>query len=462
MAGPAVDPAGEVTGGHVVLNPASRRVQRFATLPFVAGLCWVVLLLSQGQGRLPERLVDGLAEWSITLTLVIVALARGIHLGRPVTSPHATAAAALLILGVVVRLLWWTWAGDVLVIAAAVVLMAPTASRPDRESVARIWPLVRQTHGDPLAPFAMHSYKSHYVSSDGSAAVAYRTRFGLAVVSGDPVGGPTAFDGLADGFVAMCRSRGWRIAVLGSSEERIALWRNRVPSLRAIPIGCDVEVDVPNFAMEGRRFRNLRQAVSRSHNRGITTHLVEEQDLGDALTAELAEVVHSSGHGARLERGFSMILDGGLEGRYPGVMLMIGRGADGTVQGFHRYLVAGDGSDVTLDVPFRRPGAPNGLDERLAVDMIGWCKASGTQRLSLAFAAFPDIFDNPHRSRLENFYYRVITLGGPLIRLESLYRYLQKFHALGARRYVLVSLWNIPLALIVLLGLEFWPRRRML
>lgn len=462
MAGPAVDPAGEMSGEHVVLNSASRRVQRFATLPFLAGLCWVVLLLSHGHGRLPERLMDGLAEWSITVTLVVVALARGIHLGRPVTSAHAIAALGLLILGVLVRLLSWTWVGDALVIAAAVVLMAPTASRPDRDSVARIWPLVRQTRGDPLAPFAMHSSKSHYVNTEGTAAVAYRSRLGLAVVSGDPVGRSEAFDGLAEGFVAMCGSRGWRIAVLGSSEERIGLWRNRVPALRAIPIGCDVEVDVPNFAMEGRRFRNLRQAVSRSHNRGITTRLVDEQELDDALIAELADVIHSSGHGARLERGFSMILDGALQGRYPGVALMIGRGADGTVQGFHRYLVAGDGSDVTLDVPFRRPGAPNGLDERLAVDMIERCKASGTQRLSLAFAAFPDIFDNPNRCGVEKFYYRVITLGGPLIRLESLYRYLQKFHALGARRYVLVSLWNIPLALIVLLGLEFWPRRRTL
>ena len=36
-----------------------------------------------------------------------------------------------------------------------------------------------------------------------------------------------------------------------------------------------------------------------------------------------------------------MILDGALEGRYPGVALMVGRDADGVVQGFHRYLVAG-------------------------------------------------------------------------------------------------------------------------
>lgn len=460
--GPAVNAAVVRNRERVVLTLTSRRLQRLAALTLFAGLCWLVLLLSQGQGRLPGRLVDGLAEWSITLTLVLVLVTRGIYLGRPITAAHATLAAALLIVGLGMRLLSWSLIGDALVIVAAAVVVAPMASRPDPASVPRIWPLVCQTHDDPLAPFAMHSRKSHYFNADGSAAVAYRTLLGLAVVSGDPVGRSDAFADLAADFLLMCRSRGWRVVVLGCRDERIASWRAGMSSLRAVPIGCDVEVDVPGFAMVGRRFRNLRQAVSRSHNRGITTQLIGEQDLGEALTTELAEVVYSSRHGARLERGFSMILDGALEGRYPGVALMVGRDADGVVQGFHRYLVAGEGTDVTLDVPWRRPGAPNGLDERLAVDMIGWCKLSGTRRLSLAFAAFPDLFDSPDRTRVERFYYRLITLGGPLIRLESLYRYLQKFHALGTRRYVLVSLRDIPLALIVLLTLEFLPRRRTL
>ena len=462
MSEPALDPT-EISGRQLAVLPrATRQVHRLAALTLFAGLCWLIFLLSEGHGRLPHRLVDGLAEWSITLTLVVVLVARGIYLGRPITPAHAMTAAALLVLGLGVRLLSWSLAGDALVIAAAAALVAPMASRPDPASVPRIWPLVCQTHGDPLAPFAMHSYKSHYFSADGSAAVAYRTRLGLAVVSGDPVGRSEAFADLAADFVAMCRHRGWRVVVLGCSEERIALWRRANASLRTVPIGCDVEVDVPRFAMLGRRFRNLRQAVSRTHNRGITTELIGEQDLGEALTTELAEVLYSSHRGARLERGYSMILDGAVEGRYPGVVLMIGRDADGAVQGFHRYLIAGEGTDVTLDVPWRRPGAPNGLDERLTVDMINWCKETGTQRLSLAFAAFPDLFDNPNRSGIQAFYYRVITLGGPLIRLEPLYRYLQKFHALGMRRYVLVSLRHIPLALAVLLALEFLPRRRTL
>jgi len=397
--------------------------------------------------------------------MVVLLVARGVYLGRPITTRHTVMAALLLGAGLAARLAALSVLGDALMVAAAAVLLAPMPSRPDPGYVPRVWPLICQTHGDPLAPFAMHSRKSHHFSADGSAALAYRTRLGLAVVSGDPIGNPDSFGDVVSDFMATCRRRGWRVAVLGCSDGRIALWRQPTAmgaSVKAVPIGCDVEVDVPGFAMAGRRFRNLRQAVSRTHNRGITTQLVGEQDLGEALAAELTEVLYSSHHGARLERGFSMILDGAVEGRYPGVVLAIGRDADGAVQGFHRYLTAGEGSDVTLDVPWRRPGAPNGLDERLTVDMIGWCKVAGTQRLSLAFAAFPDLFENAERSRTEALYYRVISLGGPLIRLESLYRYLQKFHALGMRRYVLVRLRHIPLALIVLLTLEFLPHRRRL
>jgi len=80
----------------------------------------------------------------------------------------------------------------------------------------------------------------------------------------------------------------------------------------------------------------------------------------------------------------------------------------------------------------------------------------------LAFGAFPELFDNENRSLTEGIYYVLIHLGRSLIKLESLYRYLRKFHAFGDRRYVLLSLSHIPIALVVLLSLEFMPRRRQL
>ena len=155
-----------------------------------------------------------------------------------------------------------------------------------------------------------------------------------------------------------------------------------------------------------------------------------------------------------------MILDGALEGRYPGIELIIARDRSGRVQGFHRYAVAGHGTEVTLDVPWRRRGAPNGIDERLSVDMILAAREQGAKRLSLAFAAFPEIFNDKNRGRIQSFFYWAIHLGDSLIALESLYRYLRKFHALGDQRYVLLSITQVVPLLFVLLSLEFMPRRR--
>ena len=439
---------------------ASPRARSVAAVVFFASLCALAALLVHGHNRAAAP-----AAWSVAAAAAVVIVARGIHLGRPVTLAHATAALLAALGTVAAHLLGTPLLAGAMAVGAAAALVWPMPSRPDSAALPDIWRLICQTHGDPLAPFAMNHQKSYFVNAERSAALAYRARLGLAVVSGDPIGHPDAFADLVGGFAAMCRSRGWRVVILGCSDDRVGLWRaagSIHPSLHAVPIGCDVEVDVPHFTMTGRRFRNLRQAVARTHNRGVTTELADEQNLDGAVARELADVLHASHHSARHERGFSMILDSALEGRYPGVVLMIGRDTTGRIQGFHRYLVAGGGSDVTLDVPWRRPDAPNGLDERLTVDMITWCKASGAQRLSLAFAAFPDLFDNPDRTPVEAFYYRLITLGGPLIKLEPLYRYLSKFHALGNKRYVLVALRHIPLALLVLLSLEFLPRKRAL
>jgi lysylphosphatidylglycerol synthetase-like protein (DUF2156 family) len=288
---------------------------------------------------------------------------------------------------------------------------------------------------------------------------------GYAVVSGDPIGDEKRFPELVADFAALCRTRGWRMVVLGCSERRLGLWSDPAAlgqSLRQVPIGRDVVIDVTNFDMVGRKFRNLRQAVQRTHNCGVTTEVVAERQLDGELAAELTELLRASPSGARTERGFSMALDGALEGRYPGIQLIIARDASGRVQGFHRYAVAGGGSDVSLDVPWRRRGAPNGIDERLSVDMVEAAKHAGVQRLSLAFAAFPELFDDKHRGPLSSFFYWAIHLLDPLIALESLYRYLRKFHAVGDRRYALVSLTQVVPLMYVLLSLEFMPRRRRL
>lgn len=441
-----------VARDRVVVHADSRAARWIGALALLSLVLWIVVLHHD-------------LAWSLTILAAVALIARGVYLNRPVTAAHAWIAMAVLLVGLAAEVLQLDVIGGVLIATAAAVLMAPTTARPNPAELPRVWAIVNKTDDDPLAPFAMQSRKCHHFNDDGTAAIAYRTRIGYAVVSGDPIGDERRFDALVEDFASMCHARGWRIVVLGCSERRLSLWSNATllgKSLRAVPIGRDVVIDIATFDMVGRRYRNLRQAVQRTRNAGITTAVVEEQDLDPQLLAELTELLLASPKHARTERGFSMSIDGALEGRYPGIQLIVARDATGRLQGFHRYATAGAGREVSLDVPWRRRGAPNGIDERLSVDMIDWARANGGTRLSLAFAAFPEIFRDSDRTMIGRLIYTAIHLGDPLIALESLYRYLRKFNALGDRRYVLVPLAQVLPLLAVLLSLEFMPRRRRL
>lgn len=436
-------------------------VRYIGVLMLLCVLGWLTVLAARAYLGY-DRVAPGRFGWSVALLGAVALIARGIFLGRPVTTAHAMAAAAAVGAGLFVRFLSFGVLGNILVAGSGLALMWPTTAKPQPEMLEQVWTLVNATHRDPLAPFAMHSDKSYHFNTDKSAAIAYRTRLGFAVVSGDPIGDPTQFDDLVADFVRMCRSRGWRIIVLAGGERHLRLWRSETVGqpMLAVPIGRDVVIDVRHFTLKGRRYRNLRQAVQRTHNCGVTTEIVDEQKLDDALMTELTEVLYAAHRAARTERGFCMNLDGALQGHFPGIKLAIARDRHGRVVAFHRYATAGEGTEVSLDMPFRRPHAPNGVDERLSIDMITEVKNHDARRLSLAFAGFPEIFDAAHPGALQRVAYRLIHLLDPLIRLESLYRYLHKFHALAERRYVVLSAHHIPAALMVLLSLEFIPRPR--
>lgn len=449
------------SGGQVfrVNSPAARYL---GVAAFFGAMCWLISMIVRAYAHAGWHATDRL-EWSLTILAAVALIVRGFFLGRPVTARHAAVAAIVLVVGIGARVLSFDLLGGALIAGSGLALMWPVTARRQPGDLSRVWALINATNSDPLAPFVMQAGKCYLFSADGGAALAYRTRIGYAVVSGDPVGDEAQFPQLVADFAAHCHDCGWRMVILGCSERRLPLWSDQKmlgTSLRPIPIGRDVVIDVADFTMVGRRFRNLRQAVQRTHNSGITTELLAERDLDDHQAAELAEVLRESPSGTHTDRGFCMSLDGVLEGRFPGVQLIVARDKSGCAQGFHRYATAGGGSEITLEVPWRRRGAPNGIDERLSVDMITAAKDAGAQRVSLSFAAFPELFDARDRGRMQAIFYWLIHRLDPLIALESLYRYLRKFHATGERRYALVSLTQLIPLIYVLLSLEFMPRRR--
>lgn len=408
-------------------------------------------------------LLTPLAPEVLAAVVAIAAIGHGLLLGRPVTAAHAVLASLVLVSSILIGAHGYTEAAAAGIVVSGVLLVCPSRSRPEPDALPRVWSLVQATEGDPLAAFAMATEKSYVFSADATAAVAYRAVGGFAVVSGDPIGNCARYHEVVEELAALCRARGWRIVVLGASASRLALWQNHSvvgTHLTAVPIGRDVVIDVDRFNVTGRRKRNLRQAVQRTRNAGVTTQVVAENALDPRLHDELHEVMVSSHKAVGAERGFAMMLGGALSGHFPGVWLIIARDRAGRLQGFQRYASTGANTDLSLDLPWRRPDAPNGIDERLSVDMIAWAKDRGVQRVSLAFAPFPDLFArNSNTSAAARALRLTAHLLDRFINLESLYRYLHKFDAMGEQRYVLIPLTHIVAAAVILLAVEFTPHR---
>ena len=392
--------------------------------------------------------------------VAMLLVARAVALGRAFLGRHLAASVALLIAARAADtgehvLLSWT-----AVAAAGAVAGLPRRPPPPAEAGDRrhVWALVDGTSGDTLAPFVLRTDKTYIFSPDRRAAVAYRVKLGTAVASGDPVGEPSSYPDAVDAFVTHADEQGWRVAVLGAGPRSLSLWRQH--GLWALSIGRDVRIDVASFSLEGRRFRNLRQAVQRSRNAGVTADIVGERDLTDELRAELSDVMTAAGKGNQT-RGFAMILDEPLTGVHPGMLIAYARNASGQIVAFHRYASADGGRELSLDVPWRRPGAPNGVDERLIVEMVQWGAARGARALSLAFAAFPDVFELKRRSILQQLAYRAVHLLDRFIRLESLYRFVRKFHSFGDERYVALRPIQVIFVAATALSLEFGsPKKR--
>jgi lysylphosphatidylglycerol synthetase-like protein (DUF2156 family) len=330
-------------------------------------------------------------------------------------------------------------------------------ARPDPARVARdetdarrVRHLVSVSEGDPLAPFALRPEKRFSFSPGGDAAVGYRVRMGLAVASGDPVGHVEHWAAAIEAFVHDAKRQRLRIAVIGAGERARPLWEQH--RLRGIPIGRDVVVRRSDFTLEGRQYRNLRQAIQRSHNAGVKVEFSREADLLPEVVAELRAIMKRSHRSDT--RGFSMILGRLFDGSEPDALVGVARDRQGNAVAAHRYLRAGP-ADLSLDLPIRAPEAPNGVDERLIAEAVSWSADQGIDRVSLAFAPFPDLFFDPRRRQLTRLAYGAVHLLDPLISVERLYRYLRKFHAFDQQRYVMLRLRQVIRVAIVLLLLEF-------
>jgi lysyl-tRNA synthetase class 2 len=310
--------------------------------------------------------------------------------------------------------------------------------------------IVEEYGRDSLSFFALRRDKSLFFSPTRRAFLAYRVVGGTAIVSGDPVGDEAEFDALLAEFRRVARSRGWRFAVVGVSQQNLERYERL--GMRSLAMGDEAVILPAQFSLEGRAIRKVRQSVTRLGKAGYGFRVLPIEELDPALREQLDEV-SAEWRGANVERGFSMAMD---DIYAPGTSVALGEGPDGRIGGFLHLAPAPAGGGWSLSTMRRRRDTPNGLTEFLVVQTALWAKEQGASELSLNFCALTDFLDESRAVTLpRRLFRRALLVADNVFQLERLHTFSRKFHPVWRPRYVCVEkLTDLPLVGLAYLHLE--------
>ena len=336
--------------------------------------------------------------------------------------------------------------------AIAYVIFRPLAGPrglPDAHSREAAAEIVRAHGTDTLSFFKLRSDQHYFFNAERTAFVGYRVENGVLLLAGDPVGPDCAIVGLLDELLACTASRGLKLGVIGASAAMCERYAER--GLRTIYLGDEAIVDVPQFSIEGRPIRKVRQSVSRLQKAGYTTELLDVCALDPATAREIEQVLKLGREGAP-ERGFSMAMESICGAYNRDTLALLARDGDGVIRGVLQFVPCYGRAAMSLSFMRRDPETPNGLTEFMVVRAIEALRERGVAEISLNFAAFAKWIHSP-TTQLETALGKLIALGNPYFQIESLYRFNAKFFprweprylvyegALGLPRTSLAAMW---------------------
>ena len=357
------------------------------------------------------------------------------------------------------------FAGDVSVslatAAAAIVaaslwlaLRAPRSGACQTEEERRlVHRLVAQSPPDSLAYFALRRDKTYFFENDRRAALAYRAAAGIVLVSGDPVGDRAAFDDLLAQFAALCRTKAWRIAVIGVAANMRPAWA-RI-GLRSIYVGDEAVVVPERFSLEGRPIRKVRQSVHRLRRAGYRVRVATAGTLSEAEWQAVHEV--SAAYRPHMPvQGFSMAADDLRAGEFEDALFVLAEDARGGLAGFLHFVPVPGSTALSLSAVRRLPQTPNGFTEFLLCEAFAWGRAHDVASMSLTFNAFGRLLRGEYEPRWRH---RLARWGirqfERVAQVERLHEFNRKFMPDWQPRYFACeSLADVPAALLVLVSLE--------
>ncbi len=323
------------------------------------------------------------------------------------------------------------WIGPVfwvvLIVGLVVAAGASTRGGSAQERVA-IDRILRRGVTGGLSHMATWEGNSYWFTPDGEAAVAYRVVGNIALTTGDPLCGDDRSAEVVLAFARWCDDRGLVPVFYSVRDDLAPVFRDLGWS--TLPVGEETVLRPGTFAMQGKKWQDVRSSVNRAAKLGVRAEWTRYADLRPAIARQIEDISEQWVAEKDLpEMGFTL---GGLDelmDRDVALMLAIDE-ADRVLAVTSWLPTYRDGAVTgwTLDFMRRLPDGMNGVMEFLIASVALRSKEEGLEFVSLSAAPLtssePVGGDASQAERLMSFLARVLE---PAYGFQSLLTFKMKF-----------------------------------
>ncbi len=268
---------------------------------------------------------------------------------------------------------------------------------------------------------------TYWFSADGASFVAYRVEGGVAITTGDPVGPATDLKSTVEQFVAFCNTQNWTPCLYSTTEAvRQVTDTFGWPSLQ---VAEETVLPLGTLAFTGKKFQDIRTAISRATKNGITAEWMSYPDAPLAIRDQIQAISEEWVSDKALpEMGFTL---GGLDELDDrAVRCLVAVDQDRTVHGITSWMPCHrDGEPVgwTLDFMRRRTAGFKGVMEFLIGTAALDLQAEGAEFVSLSGAPLAQAEPGEQHTGVQKLLEVVGRTMEPVYGFRSLLRFKAKF-----------------------------------
>lgn len=333
--------------------------------------------------------------------------------------------------------------------------------------------------GHTLAFFGLAPENLHFLAPNGEGLVNYRLTRNVAVVLGDPVCAPEAFERVTHSFLDFCQQHRWHVAFYQVYPQHLDTYRGL--HLHAFKMGEEAILNPQTFTLQGSALANVRTSCRRAEREGITIQWYEGVPPVEVIQ-QLEQISqtwlqHKAGKNAA-ETGFSVgrldelstvaeradmiathtpssTIHQGATPRFLTAVAITGTGMACAFMTFTPVYgcqtsagVETQGRGWTLDIMRRTSITPPGVIELLLVRALERFHSSGATVLSLGLVAWSDTRQelSPLQRKLASFVTDRLHL---LETHNTLFKFKQKFKPDWESRYI-VTRFSLALPQVAL------------